>query len=93
MEVITGGGQHGVNGIASMVCKIIAAHAVLGPGVPDDWLDRGAALHLAADRAGRPADLAGDPDPELLLVIMAAIALVDVGCGESRPRSVVRDRR
>jgi hypothetical protein len=28
MEVITGGGQHGVNGIAGMVCKIIAAHAV-----------------------------------------------------------------
>ena len=25
MEVITGGGQHGVNGIAGMVCKIIAA--------------------------------------------------------------------
>jgi hypothetical protein len=30
MEVITGGGQHGVNGIAGMVCKSIAAHAVLG---------------------------------------------------------------
>jgi hypothetical protein len=30
MEIITGGGQHGVNGIAGMVCKIIAAHAVLG---------------------------------------------------------------
>ena len=25
MEVITGGGQRGVNGIAGMVCKIIAA--------------------------------------------------------------------
>ena len=30
MEVITGGSQHGVNGIAGMVCKIIAADAVLG---------------------------------------------------------------
>ena len=30
MEVIPGGGQHGVNRIAGMVRKIIAAHAVLG---------------------------------------------------------------
>ena len=35
MEVITGGGQHGVSGIAGMVCKIIAAHAVLGLEVTD----------------------------------------------------------
>jgi hypothetical protein len=27
MEVTTGGGQHGVDGIAGIVCKIIAAHA------------------------------------------------------------------
>ena len=39
MEVITGGGQHGVNGIASMVCKIIAAHAVLGLEMTDHWFD------------------------------------------------------
>jgi hypothetical protein len=30
MEVITGGGQQGVNGIAGTVRKVIAAHAVLG---------------------------------------------------------------
>jgi hypothetical protein len=41
MEVITGGGQHGVNGIAGMVCKIIAAHAVLGLEMTDHWFDGG----------------------------------------------------
>ena len=42
MEVITGGGQHGVNGIAGMVCKIIAAHAVLGLEMTDYWFNGGA---------------------------------------------------
>jgi hypothetical protein len=32
--------------------EIIAAHSVLGFEVADDRLDRGAALHLAADRSG-----------------------------------------
>jgi len=45
MEVITGGGQHGVNGIAGMVCKIIAAHAVLGLEMTDHWFDGGAPPH------------------------------------------------
>ena len=39
IEVITGGGQHGVNGIAGMVCKIIAARAVLGIEMTDHWFD------------------------------------------------------
>ena len=38
--------------------------------------DRGAALHLAADRLGHAADLAGDPDPEAVRMVVAAIALV-----------------
>jgi hypothetical protein len=46
MEVITGGGQHGVNGIAGMVCKIIAAHAVLGL-VTNHWFDGDAPPQLA----------------------------------------------
>jgi hypothetical protein len=44
----------------------------------DDGLDGGATLHLAADGGGDPGDLAGDPDPELTRVIVAAIALVDM---------------
>jgi hypothetical protein len=37
-----------------------------------------AALHLAFDGGGGAADLAGDPDPELVRVIVPAIALIDV---------------
>src|SRR5215469_8128932 len=44
----------------------------------DDGLDGGAAPHLAADGGGDPADLAGDPDPEPVRVIMAAVPLVDM---------------
>ena len=58
MEVITGGGQHGVNGIAGMVCKIIAAHAVLGLEMTDHWFDGGAPPQLAFDLRREPALLA-----------------------------------
>jgi len=37
---------------------------VLGLEMANDGLDGGAAFHLAADRSGDRADLAGDPDPE-----------------------------
>jgi hypothetical protein len=46
--------------------------------VPDHWLDGGAPPHLASDRGSDAADLAGDPDAELLRVIVPAIAFVDV---------------
>src|SRR5207244_3629866 len=73
-----GGGEHGIAAVAVAPLEIIAAHAVLGFGVADDRLDGGAPLHLAADRFGDPACLTADPDAELLFVIVAAIALVDV---------------
>ena len=44
----------------------------------DDGLDGGAALHLAPDGGGDAADLAADPDPELVRMVVAAIALVDM---------------
>jgi len=37
MEVITGGGQRGVNDMAHIVCKIVAAHAVRGLEMTDHW--------------------------------------------------------
>ena len=58
LEVITGGGQHGVNGIAGMVCKIIAAHAVLGLEMTDHRFDGGAPPQLAFDLRREPALLA-----------------------------------
>src|SRR5262249_5754771 len=48
-------------------------------------LDRGAAFHLAADRSGDAAYLAADPDAELLFVIMATIALVDMDAARGDP--------
>ena len=43
-----------------------------------DRLDAGTALHFVADDQGDMARLAGDPDPELLLVTVTALALVDM---------------
>ena len=102
-EVVAGGGEHGIDAIAVAPFEIIAAHAVLGLDVADDRLDRGAPLHLAADRGGDAPDLAGDPDAELLLVIVAAIALVDMDAagfdpgqllqlGDDRPQRVAVER-
>src|SRR5260221_3328343 len=58
----------------------------------DDRLDGGSALHLAADRLGDAADLAADPDPELVRMVMAAIALVDVDAAGLRPGQVLHTR-
>ena len=82
---------------------MVAAHAVLGLQVADDRFNGGAALHLAADRGGDPASLAGDPNPELPRVVMAAIALVDMDAagldpgqllqfGDDRPQGVAVER-
>jgi hypothetical protein len=54
-----GGGEHGVGAVAVAPLEVVAVHAMLGLEVSDDRLDRGAALHLATDRLGHPADLAG----------------------------------
>src|SRR3546814_2633442 len=61
-----------------METAYVALHAVLGLDVADDGLDGGASFHLAADGLGDPAHLAGDPDPELVRMVVAAVALVDV---------------
>ena len=55
MEVITGGGQDGVSG---MMCKMIAAHAVLGLEMPDHWFDGSAPPQFAFDLGREPALLA-----------------------------------
>ena len=78
MEVVAGGGEDGIDAVAVWSFEVIAAHAVLGLEMADDGLDGGASLHLAADGGGDAADLAGDPDPELVWVVVAAIALVDM---------------
>lgn len=49
MEVEAGGGKDGVDSVAGAALEVVAAHAVFGLEVTDHRLDRGAALHLAAD--------------------------------------------
>ena len=77
-EVVAGGGEDGVGAIALGSLEIITPQAVLGLEMADDGLDGGAALHLAANGGGDPADLARDPDPELVRVIVAPVSLVDM---------------
>src|SRR5215467_13819229 len=84
-EVVAGGGEHGIDAVAVTALEMIAAHTVLGLHVADDRLDRGTTFHLAADRSGDAAYLAADPDAELLFVIMATIALVDMDAARGDP--------
>jgi hypothetical protein len=65
-------------------------HAVLGLEVADHRLDRGAPPHLAADRGGDAAHLAGDPHPELLCVVVPAIAFVDVDAAGLDPGQLLQ---
>ena len=84
-EVVAGGSEHSVAAITVASFEVIAAHPVLGLEVPNDRLDRGAAAHLAADRRDDAAYLAADPDAELLSVVVAAIAFVDVNATGFHP--------
>lgn len=53
-EVVAGGGEEDVGAVAVTALEEIAAHAVPGLHVAEHRLDRGAALHLPADRLGDP---------------------------------------
>jgi hypothetical protein len=77
-EIVAGRGEHGIDAVAVAACEVIAAHPVFGLHVPNDRLDGGAATHLAADRGRDAAYLAADPDAELLGVVVAAIAFIEV---------------
>ena len=56
----------------------VVAHPVLGVDVADDRLDGGASFRLAFDGGGDSSRLAGDPDAEMVRVVVAAIAFVDM---------------
>ena len=77
-EVVACGGEDSVDAVAEASLKIVPFHTVLGLDVADDRLDCGAPFHLAADWGSDAARLAGNPDSELLLVIVATITLVDM---------------
>ena len=48
-EFVPGGGEDGVDAVAVASLEVVAAQAVLGLEMADDWLDGSAALHFAAD--------------------------------------------
>ncbi len=48
-EVVAGGGEHGVDGVAAHVGEVVAAHAVVVLEMADDRLDRRAPPELASD--------------------------------------------
>lgn len=58
--------------------EVVAVHAVLGRDVADDGLDSRAMLHLATHRSCDATDLARDPDPEPVRMVVAAIPFVNV---------------
>ena len=94
-EVVAGGGEDGVDGVAATEPEIVAAHAVLGLEMADDGLDGGPAAQFALDRGRHASLLAGDEDPELVIGrrVVAAIALVgeDALDGVADQRLHVRD--
>jgi hypothetical protein len=86
-EVVAGGSEDRIVAVAVAVLEIITAAAVLSFDVAITGLDSSPTLHLAADRAGGAARLGGDPDAELVRVVVAAIAVVGMDtAGLDAPR-------
>jgi hypothetical protein len=48
-EVVAGGGEHGVDGVAACVGEVIAAYAVMFLEMADDGLNAGTPFELALD--------------------------------------------
>ena len=48
-EVVTGGGQNGIDGVILAVPEIVAAHSMFGLEVADDRLDGGTPAQLTLD--------------------------------------------
>jgi hypothetical protein len=77
-EVVAGSGEHGVSAVAIAALEIIVARQVVALQMADDRLDGSSSPHLPADGFRDAADLAADPDPEPVGVMVAAIAFVDM---------------
>lgn len=81
-EVEADGGEDGVDAVAVASFEEIASHAAIGLEMADNGLHCGAALHLSFDGGGGSSDLAGNPDAELVRLVMAAIASVDMDAAD-----------
>src|ERR687898_404814 len=78
----TGSGKDGIDAVAVSALEIVAAHPMAVLEVADHGLNGGAAAHLAEDGFGDMADLAADPDPEPVGIVVTAIALVAVDAAD-----------
>ena len=85
-EVVTGGGEHGVDGVSFGALEIIAVHAVVRFGVADHRLDCRAPSQITLDGVGDSALLARDvnPEPVFRWSIVAAISLVGDEASDGR---------
>ena len=94
-EVVADGGEHGGDGVAGAVSKMIAAHAVLGLEMADHWLDGGPSPELAFDLRRDAALLTCGKDPELIIGrrVVAAIAGIGDGALESTADERLRGSR
>jgi hypothetical protein len=94
-EVVAGGGENSVIGVAPTEPEIVAAHSVLGFEMADNGLDGGPAAQLALDAGRHPSLLAGEEDPEPVIGrrVVAAVSLVgkDACDGVADERLHVRD--
>ena len=89
-EVVSGGGEHGIDGVAAGMGEIVAAHAVVFLEVADHGLDGGPSFELALDLRGEAALLAGgvDLEPVIGRRVVAAIA----GIGDAAIEHVADER-
>ena len=85
-EVVSGGGEDGVGGVAVGSGEVISAHAVLGLGVSDDRFDCRSAAEFAFDGLCDAASLARDIELELVVgrSVVATIAAVGDDAGKVR---------
>ena len=82
-EVVTGGGKHGVGGVAGAVGEIIAAHAVLFLEMADDGLDGGSPSHLALD-LGRDLQTKSAPNSVTFETAPTIISASPLGTARAR---------
>jgi hypothetical protein len=82
-EVISGCGDNGVNVVPISAFEIVAMHPMVVLEMADHGLDSSSASHLAANGFCNAADLAANPAPEPVGIVVAAIALVAMDAADS----------
>lgn len=77
-EVVSGGGEDGIGGVAGMALEVAASVVALLLHVADEGLDGGSPAQLSLDGTEDTALLSGDEDAARLGRIVTAVSLVDV---------------